>query len=435
MAQGSSRTAPRATYPPITLAAADELAAAFSGSRARPALVLVADHLREPRPVTADGVLEDPDVEVLGAQLDELLGDGGREAVYVVAGWGAAAGFLEARDGRLGRTDRADGLSAEGFDLMEAAQAAYAGIGRLVYTETLSRWLGAGPDAALFDAVADGLALAGDQGVTEPDLVDVAWRTLIAEVAVGAQARGRRKEVRQDVAAETAWLVELLTDLGAASVADDRVQLTPLGVWLWRTDRLAAGAEVPLVGELQDAPVGQLLAVAAHYPPALAEAEIDRWVNAAGGVRAAAALAEHAVATDEPAERSLALATLDRLGAEAEPSLRTLLDDPTCRPHGLAWLQRHGADDLDALAPDDSGAALIEHLAVALTASGPSGAVDALATVGAPAAQARAIDELWRTQSPHTEAVLDGVGHAHPDKTVAKAARRALFKLRSAASR
>jgi hypothetical protein len=39
--------------------------------------------------------------------------------------------------------------------------------------------------------------------------------------------------------------------------------------------------------------------------------------------------------------------------------------------------------------------------------------------------------ELWRVEHPHTARVLEAIGELHPDKRVAKEARKAAFKTRS----
>lgn len=57
--------------------------------------------------------------------------------------------------------------------------------------------------------------------------------------------------------------------------------------------------------------------------------------------------------------------------------------------------------------------------------------VTTFATLGTD--QAVAVEELWRVPHPATERVLDAVSTHHPDRKVAKAARKALFKLRSRA--
>jgi hypothetical protein len=43
-----------------------------------------------------------------------------------------------------------------------------------------------------------------------------------------------------------------------------------------------------------------------------------------------------------------------------------------------------------------------------------------------------AVEQLWRDRSEAVGEVLDAIAAVHPDKPVAKAARRGLFKLRSA---
>lgn len=418
-------------YPPVVLAGPADLVAAFEASRAHPALVMATEYLREPRPVTDDGMLEEPDVDALGKQLDTLLEEGGRDAVYVVAGWAAAAGFAEAVEGTLVRTEAADQLAGDAEAKLAAALALFTGARKLVYTEALSRWLGIGADASLFDALLHDLLASGDEGLTTTALVDGAWRTLVAEVAMGAQAGGSRKDVRTDVANETGWLVELLSDLGAAKVDEDQVKLSPLGVWLLREQLAVDGVTVPLVGELTDAPAGQLLAAVVNYPDSTRQAEIAAWIEATGP-KAAHDLAQHAAGTDDDAERRIALDALDTLGDDAAPAVRELLDDAMCRPRAIVWLDAH---DMDASGEPEAGSPemMLEALAVALAGEGPDAAVAILRAGFGLDWQLEKIDSLWRLDNPHTSAVLDAVGRAHPDKAVAKAARKALFKRNSAA--
>jgi len=61
----------------------------------------------------------------------------------------------------------------------------------------------------------------------------------------------------------------------------------------------------------------------------------------------------------------------------------------------------------------------------------PAGLVEHLEQLGPPAEQAAVLDDLWRARTPHVAAVLEATGKAHPNAKVAKAARKAAFKLRS----
>ena len=63
----------------------------------------------------------------------------------------------------------------------------------------------------------------------------------------------------------------------------------------------------------------------------------------------------------------------------------------------------------------------------------PEELLGTLALAGGPDAQIALLARLWRCPSPATATVLETVGLTHPDKPVAKAARKALFQHRSLA--
>jgi hypothetical protein len=72
---------------------------------------------------------------------------------------------------------------------------------------------------------------------------------------------------------------------------------------------------------------------------------------------------------------------------------------------------------------------MAETLATILDGDGPAGLVEHLEQLGPPAEQAAVLDDLWRARTPHLAAVLEATGKAHPNAKVAKAARKAAFKL------
>ncbi|MCH7670479.1 MAG: hypothetical protein IIC71_14955, partial [Acidobacteria bacterium] len=55
--------------------------------------------------------------------------------------------------------------------------------------------------------------------------------------------------------------------------------------------------------------------------------------------------------------------------------------------------------------------------------AGPAAGADGLLSM---------VEQAWRVKLPETEQVLSAIGDGHPDKPTAKAARRALFKYRTA---
>jgi hypothetical protein len=72
-----------------------------------------------------------------------------------------------------------------------------------------------------------------------------------------------------------------------------------------------------------------------------------------------------------------------------------------------------------------------ETLASVLSDAGPTGLVEHLEQLGSPAEQATVLADLWRARPPDAAAVLEAAGRAHPNPQVAKAARKAAFKLGS----
>jgi hypothetical protein len=63
---------------------------------------------------------------------------------------------------------------------------------------------------------------------------------------------------------------------------------------------------------------------------------------------------------------------------------------------------------------------------------GPDSLLSTLALVGDHGKQVDVVAGMWKAPSLMTEAVLTAVSQVHPTKLVAKAARKALFKRRSA---
>jgi hypothetical protein len=71
----------------------------------------------------------------------------------------------------------------------------------------------------------------------------------------------------------------------------------------------------------------------------------------------------------------------------------------------------------------------VEVAAAMLDDAGPDGLVEFL---GADVDQATGVlRQLWRAEHERTVEVLDVLGRHHPDKTIAKAARRSLMQARS----
>ena len=80
--------------------------------------------------------------------------------------------------------------------------------------------------------------------------------------------------------------------------------------------------------------------------------------------------------------------------------------------------------------PDDPSW-FVDVLVQRLVTGGPDSLCDTLAIAGDHAAQVSVIGRLWRSPSNATDVVLAAIGELHPERVVAKAARKARFQRRS----
>jgi hypothetical protein len=212
------------------------------------------------------------------------------------------------------------------------------------------------------------------------------------------------------------------------------VRLTPLGLYGVRARMIEAGMSAPAAGDLADQPATVLLEALFAYPDRAARSEADQWLGNRKPADAARELLRAARGDDRdaPRRRLVAQQTLSLLGGEAEPAIREVLDDRELGGLARVWLTESGSADVPA--PD-------QEMVFWLT-------VDTLAAqLDADAADDEALlEELvsdlvsrhegffamaWRVDHPATADVLEAMGRLHPDRAVAKEARKAAFKARS----
>ncbi|MFE9024181.1 hypothetical protein ACFYNL_37300 [Streptomyces sp. NPDC007808] len=210
------------------------------------------------------------------------------------------------------------------------------------------------------------------------------------------------------------------------------VRLTPLGLYGLRSRLLEAGFEAPVVGELADKGADTLLAETAAFPQMAARAETELWLVRREPLAAARELLAAARGSDTggPLRRLRCQQALSLVGAEAEPALREVLDDPELGGLARVWLTERGAADVPAPSQDLVFWLTVDTVAAQLAAEGNSDELRAL--VEGLAAQHRGFfAAAWRVEHPATADVLEAMGRLHPDKKIAKEARKAAFKARS----
>ncbi|QHA03970.1 hypothetical protein GQF42_12370 [Streptomyces broussonetiae] len=225
---------------------------------------------------------------------------------------------------------------------------------------------------------------------------------------------------------------------GAAPVDDTdvsrygMVRLTPLGAYGLRARLMEAGFAAPAVGELADKGADVLLDGTAGFGPSAAQGETEQWLARREPLGAARELLAAARGGDEgaPLRRLRCQQALSLIGVEAEPALREVLDDPELGGLARVWLTEQGADGVPAPSQEMVFWLTVDTLAAQLAAEGNSEELQALVE-GLAAQHSGFFATAWRVEHPATADVLEAMGRLHPDKKVAKEARKAAFKARS----
>ena len=391
--------------PPVRLAPRDELAAA-----ARVAPVLRA--ARELRAwmaahpaAAADGRL-DPAAAQAAADALELSSDELAVAWQVIA----------AGDASIGQGPRQGQLTPLAAASAEAV---------------LREWDGA--LAALLAAEElDGLATAL-YTVGAPVRIDALFDAYSA--AAGSPSTSARAQPTADETAALSQALETLADLGVVELGTEdstgglTVTLSPLGVWGVHRRLLDQGWHVPVLGAAdKDGAVG-LLTTLASCDAEDGEAKIGAWLVSRSPTQAAVELIA-AAAGGTPGLRGAAFAVLDRIGTPAVAAVRAALAEPLLRAHAAVWLHEHGEEA--ELGPADRAWLLVDLGAGLLEEADPRDVVAELLPDVAPDAQAEIVAGLWQVRHPAVIDLLTTLSEHHPDAGVARAARKAAFKARSA---
>jgi hypothetical protein len=244
-------------------------------------------------------------------------------------------------------------------------------------------------------------------------------------------------------------LLDLMAGLDAIQIAEAEdglvAQLMPLGLAAVRTQLVDSGVEIPLLPDAEQMTAAQLISMADGVTEDEFTAETTSWLSYRVAEPAARELLAVAAGSD-PASRILAVGVVvTEIGAVAEPVWREVLDQIELRGYAKAALAALPGGDLAAvplpgLEPDDEDLAWM--ITDALTAAGWNDVSDdadyepgALATElgeAIPAGQELAVFELM-ARVPHPDAadVLTMIGRHHPDKKIAKLARKSAYKAAS----
>jgi hypothetical protein len=460
-------------FPPVRLAPEAELATAADAAPAVERLRRFTSWVGQGRKLTQKGRLTLADgkalVELLGTAdaVDPVIGDevfrtrssAELPEVAVTFAWARAARLVRVVHGRVVPVKRSQPLLDRPLDLWERALDGLRQLGPDIFDERLLWSFLADDLDSLIPALLSALYLA-DEPVPLRALADHAWN----DVRGGYEEPAERLATwRWKVAADLDRILRHLELLGAvgrvpapaepAADADDELplearyllggeemlevafRLTPLG--LWGANRLlrGLGVDAPAVGDLAEADAATLVARCADLDPETCQEELRTWCEARGPEVAAAELMAFLRRTDEPQARMLGFTALGAAGDAGVDAVRALRGDPELEAYATLWLVDRGLEKQEAVRPEMAAHMLVETCAAVAAQEGPSAVVQMLSDLGPAEEQAGIVGGLWRVESPHVATVLQAVAGAHPDKQVAKAARKAAFKLRSSGPR
>lgn len=216
-----------------------------------------------------------------------------------------------------------------------------------------------------------------------------------------------------------------------------RVRLTDLGLYGMHRWFVEDGYDAPLVGEHAEGDAAQLLQGVCTSANVLPLEEVGVWLAVPGREPAVAAaeLLEAARGDDmvAPMRRYYARAALDLIGDPAEAAVRAALEDAELSGVALGWLAARGEAELPEPAEAVRYWNLVDALAAALVeAAGDAEAMrEAALELPLDPAEGAWLDELWRVEHAYTGVVLEALGELHPDRSVAKRARKAAYKAKS----
>ena len=228
------------------------------------------------------------------------------------------------------------------------------------------------------------------------------------------------------LAGAIAWL----TGYGMVEVTDQTVSLTPLG-----TEGIIhlvddSDIEVDARPAIESMSAHELLALSAELPEEEADAEFADWMRLREPGKAAEELLEAAAQDESDALiRVQAASVVGTLGEAAIPAWQEALKQASLRPYAATHLSQLQVEGAPEPTQDDTHWLILDMWTIS-AGLGRSEFIGSLRDIG-PELLNNLLEVIWKIPHAHVEELLDLISQVHPDKQVAKAARRALFKARS----
>ncbi len=242
-------------------------------------------------------------------------------------------------------------------------------------------------------------------------------------------------------------VLDQMAELGAVRVAGsddgDVAWLTPLGLAAIRKQFVDSGVEIPLLLPADQMAAADLIAMADGAGEEEFQAETAAWLSSRTPESAAAELLSVAAESD-PASRILAVAVATELGAAAEPAWRDALGRVELRGYATAMLATLASGDPAVVRPgfELADADLAWMLTDSLVVDGwddldgdaeyePADLAEQLCEAIPAGRELATFEMMARIPHPDAATVLTVIGRHHPDKRIAKIARKSAYKAAS----
>jgi hypothetical protein len=241
------------------------------------------------------------------------------------------------------------------------------------------------------------------------------------------------------------YLLHMLQEFGAVSLPDRPpaeggegepvARLTPLGTWAVREVLLDDGVDIPLLPPPGQMTAEDLIAAAQGLGEEDFHAETAAWLGLRAPETAAGELLA-AAADGRPTERLLAVGAVQKLGVAAEPAWRDALGRPELRPYAkIALIEIAGGEPgvtvLPGLEPEAADVAWMLTDTLAATSDDPDELPQQILDAIPAGQEQQAFDAISLSPHPDAASVLTLIGSHHPDKRIAKAARRSAYRAAS----
>jgi hypothetical protein len=303
-------------------------------------------------------------------------------------------------------------------------------------------FFGQGPALAVM------LFLARPDGIAVAEASEMVRSSAVAELPPAQAAKAWQSWVRahDDPAL---LLLGRMIEVGAVRISDDGdgdvARLTPLALAAVRIQLVDAGVEIPLLPPADEMTAADLIAMADSATEDEFNAETEAWLSTRTPESAAVELLSVAAGSD-PASRVLAAGLVIELGVPAEPAWRDALDQIELRGYAKAALAKL-ADSDPATTAIPAGFELTDDdlawmLTDALVVDGwddldddaehePTVLAERLGEAIPAGRELMTFEMMARVPHPDAPKVLTVIGRYHPDKKIAKLARKSAYKAAS----